>query len=157
MWFNMVTQWYNCFDPTMKSWQLVVLAHSSQWCHQPFKWHTPVRRRHREGGSELGWAHKRNETWKMQPEHPFSSLESALWLWGSLGVEASSRVGAQNLIIILFKNLLKQAHPAKFLASATPMCPSRVWLNWKCMELRFFFVVDGSQQLPYYFTIWRFQ
>lgn len=80
-----------------------MLAHSSlPWHHQPFKWHTPVRLRLREGGLELGWDRERDETWKIQPEDLFGSPGNALWLWGPLGAEARSHVGEQNLIIILF-------------------------------------------------------
>lgn len=147
MWFHIATPWYNCFDPSVESWQLVVLAHSSaQWCHQPFKWHTLIRLRPREGGLELSWALERKEPWKMWPEAlsgPVGGLCGFGVLWG-LKQAAGWSAKLNN------PSFLKSAEAApsgEVPGTGCSICPSRVWLNWKRMELRVWLLMEVNSCL----------
>lgn len=126
----------------MKSWQLVVWAHGPlQWCHQPFKWHTPGRLRHREGGLELGWAHERERERKMENSTggPVQSPWEGVVAVGSSGSWSRQPCWRAKLNNHSFLTSAEAAPSGEVLGIGYSICPSRVWLNWRCMELLFFF------------------
>lgn len=119
----------------------MVWAHGPlQWCHQPFKWHTPGRLRHREGGLELGWAHERErERWKIQPEDLSCSPWEGVVAMGSSGSWSRQLCWRAKLNNHSFLTSAEAAPSGEVLGIGYSICPRRVWLNWRYMELLFFF------------------
>lgn len=92
-------------------------------------------------GRRLGIRMGSRKRWNLEnsTRGPLRSPWECLWLWGSSGSWSKQPCRRAKLNNHSF---LKSAEPApagEVLGIGYSICPSGVWLNWKCMELHFFF------------------